>query len=457
MTITVQAVESIAPDQASLKAAAKLMKPAKWPVLAEELNGNLMWAECQGSGANPYRVAVDKSDLGYKCTCPSRKFPCKHALAMMWFKAEGNVAFQNSTPPEWVLEWVGRRRKKTNTSASKSTPNKKNLSAARHSETKAAPDPKAEARKLAAAQKRAASTEASMIASTLELDQWIEDQLRTGLSGFLENLTERCRKIAARLVDGKAGSLAGRLDEMPSRLLSYPTEIRAEIALSELSKLVLLSKSFRDNPKASGLRRLIGKTETRQQILNNPESLCVKSTWEFLGEQVITRRDGLVAQSSWLLNLEDHPQRFALLLDFFPASAGKRGGAANIGEQFEAELVFYPDSFPLRAVVGKRGSGIETLKTWPAAPKSPLSSFRDILHAAPWTLNAPLLLPAGRILEDDTGGQWWSGADENLPLSTALDDIALGIPLSSSVGIWDGRSLSLISSQSSWGRMSFAA
>lgn len=457
MTITVQAVESIAPDQASLKAAAKLMKPAKWPVMAEDPNGTLMWAECQGSGANPYRVAADKSDLGCKCTCPSRKFPCKHSLALMWFKAEGNVTFQSGAPPEWVLEWVGRRRKTSGGTAPKSTPDKKNLSAAKRIEAEAPPDPKAQARKLAAAKKRAETTEKSMIASTLELDQWIEDQLRTGLSGLLENLTDRCRKIAARLVDCKAGSLAGRLDEMPSRLLSYPIEIRAEIALSELSKLVLLSKSFRDNPKAPDLRRLIGTTETRQQILDNPEALRVKSTWEFLGEQVITRRDGLVAQYSWLLNLEDHAQRFALLLDFFPASAGKRGGAANIGEQFEAELIFYPNPSPLRAVVGERGSGIVSLKFWPAAPQSPLSTFRDTLHAAPWTLSAPLLLPSGRILEDDAGRQWWSGAGENLPLSTALDDIALGMPLSSSVGIWDGRSLSLISSQSAWGRMSFAA
>ena len=457
MTITVQAVESVAPDQASLKAAAKLMKPAKWPLLAEELNGNLMWAECQGSGANPYRVAVDKSDLGYKCTCPSRKFPCKHGLALMWFKAEGNVTFQGGTPPEWVLEWVGRRRKKPNAKTTKTAPNKKNLSAAKRVEANAAPDPKAKARKLAAAKNRAAKTEASMVAATLELDQWIEDQLRTGLSGLLESLTDRCRKIAARLVDGKAGSLAGRLDEMPSRILAYPTEFRADILLSELNKLVLLSKSFRDNPKAPDLRRLIGTTETRQQILENSEALHVKSTWEFLGEQVITRRDGLVAQYSWLLNLEDHPQRFGLLLDFFPASAGKRGGAANVGEQYEAELIFYPDASPLRAVVGARGDGLKILKPWPEAPQPPLSTYRDTLHAAPWTLSAPIQLPAGRILEDEAGRQWWSGAEENLPLSASLDDIALGMPLSSSVGIWDGRGLTLISSQSAWGRMSFAA
>lgn len=459
MAITVEAVESVAPDQASLKAAAKLMKPAKWPVMAEESDGHLMWAECQGSGANPYRVAADKSDLGYKCTCPSRKFPCKHALALMWFKAEGNVTFQSGTPPKWVLDWVGRRRKTPTVSPKTSNTNasNKNLTAAKTVDVKAPSDPKAEARKIAAAKKRAETTEKSMIAATYELDQWIEDQLRTGLSGFLDNLTDRCRKIAARLVDGKAGSLAGRLDEMPSRILAYPTELRAEIALSELSKLVLLTQSFRNNPQAPDLRRLIGTTETRQQILDNTDTLRLKSRWEFLGEQVMTRRDGLVAQYSWLLNLEDHPQRFALLLDFFPASAGKRGGAANIGEQFDADLIFYPGGPPLRAVVGERSSDIDSFKSWPQATQSPLSAFRHILHDAPWTLSTPLLLPAGRILEDDGGRQWWSDGSEALPLANSSDDIALGMDLTASVGIWDGRGLTLISSQSAWGKLSFAA
>jgi len=456
MKVTVQAVEAIAPDQASLKAAAKLMKPSKWPVMAEDPNGTLMWAECQGSGANPYRVTADKSDLGYKCTCPSRKFPCKHALALMWFKADNNVPFQSAVPPEWVLEWVGRRRATSNDVTKKTPSTEKNLSSAIRVETDTAPDPKAEARKLAAAKKRAETTEKAMIAATFELDQWIEDQLRTGLSGLLENLTEQCRKIAARLVDGKASSLAGRLDEMPSRILAHPAEMRAEIVISELGKLVLITQSFRANPKTAHLRRLIGPTETRQQVIDAPDALRLQSKWELIGEQVITRRDGLVAHYTWLLNLEDNPQCFALLLDFFPASAGKRGGAANIGEQFEAELIFYADPSPLRAVLGSRGADIEPPQPWPDTTQTPLSTFRDRLHAAPWTLNAPLLLPAGRIVKDETGRQWWRGGNESLPLSTPLDALALGMNLSSSVGIWNGHGLTLLASQSDWGRLSFA-
>jgi len=79
-------VESLAPDQASLTAASKLAKAAKWLSLSCE--GDLWWGECQGSGANPYRTVVDSGVVGYKCTCPSRKFPCKHSLALMWIAAQ---------------------------------------------------------------------------------------------------------------------------------------------------------------------------------------------------------------------------------------------------------------------------------------------------------------------------------------------------------------------------------
>ena len=41
------------------------------------------------------------------------------------------------------------------------------------------------------------------------LEQWIGDQLRMGLSAFVDDVTARCRRIAARLVDGKAAQCTG--------------------------------------------------------------------------------------------------------------------------------------------------------------------------------------------------------------------------------------------------------
>src|ERR1700722_9582228 len=109
MDMTRSAIEALAPDQSALAAASALLKPAKWPLRAR--SGRLIWGECQGSGANPYRVIADVEDPGSKCTCPSRKFPCKHALALMWMHVDDSEAFQTAEPPDWVLDWMGRRRK----------------------------------------------------------------------------------------------------------------------------------------------------------------------------------------------------------------------------------------------------------------------------------------------------------------------------------------------------------
>src|SRR5215470_9568329 len=108
MSMTLTKIEEMAPDQASLSAAKKLLNVRHWPTLAYDDLG-LVWGECQGSGSLPYRVVISENDLGYKCSCPSRKFPCKHTLALMWMRAEGrDVATQ--TPPDWVNDWLARRR-----------------------------------------------------------------------------------------------------------------------------------------------------------------------------------------------------------------------------------------------------------------------------------------------------------------------------------------------------------
>src|SRR5215831_19196768 len=108
MSLTLERIEALAPDQASLAAARKLLKPASWPTLAE--GEGLVWGECKGSGATPHRVVANEADAAYKCTCPSRKFPCKHALALMWVRADKSAAFAAATVPDWVKDWLSRRR-----------------------------------------------------------------------------------------------------------------------------------------------------------------------------------------------------------------------------------------------------------------------------------------------------------------------------------------------------------
>ncbi len=456
MSITTETVAALAPDQASLKAASKLMKSAKWPVLMFEDSSHLVWGECQGSGANPYRVVFDSSDQGYKCTCPSRKFPCKHALALMWMYAETPTDFGPGTVPEWIADWLGRRRKSGGGAAAKadkSSNDGKSLSLARAAEAEKPDDPKTIVRREAAQKKRAQETEAAIHGAMDDLETWITDQLRTGLGALLNDLPVRCRAIAARMVDGKAGALAGRIDEIPGRVLALPGEERLDGLIAQLSKLVILVRAFRADPKSPDLRRAIATSETREAVLADPDALRVNSRWEVAGERITTRRDDMISQATWLLNLMGDGPRFALLLDYFPVSVGRRSGAFASGDQFEAELVFYPGRAPLRALIDQRSTCAR--QDWPAANPIPLADAAHFETAQPWAEIAPVLLPAGRVALTDKGRAWWQAADGGLtlPMDQAPPDALTGMALNQATALWDGARLSVLSAQTKWGRV----
>ena len=102
-------VWALSPDAASSKAAKGLQSLSKWPNTGS--NDAAVWGECQGSGSKPYQTQVDLSGPAFKCSCPSRKFPCKHGLALMLLRAAGQVA-DGGEQPEWVNAWLGGRAEK---------------------------------------------------------------------------------------------------------------------------------------------------------------------------------------------------------------------------------------------------------------------------------------------------------------------------------------------------------
>jgi hypothetical protein len=458
VAIELKAIEQLATDQASLKAAAGLAKPAKWSGIGTSPDGALIWGECAGSGANPYRVMADLRDLGNKCTCPSRKFPCKHVLGLMWLNAESIVPFPPADTPPWVGDWLARRRTggAAKTASVKPAATEKDLRAAQHAEPETAADPAEVARREAAAATRADSTERAIRDSLDALEQWIGDQLSSGLSTFIEQATARCRRIAARLVDGKAAALAGRIDELPSRLLSLPVGDRPRGAAVELGKLVLLARAFRAAPRDPDIRRAVAAAEPREALLADPQTVRVTACWEVLAEQVRTRRDGLVSQTTWLLNLDADGPRFAMLVDYFPGSAGRRGSAFTPGDRLRGELAFYPSRRPLRALLLQRGAaGNAAPPEWPAGGEAPAEALTRPLLAEPWMLESPVLLPAGRIVRDGTGKGWWRSADSavTLPLEGDTRGLLCGTDLLRTAAVWASSRLTILAAQSRWGRI----
>ncbi|MGH6815494.1 MAG: SWIM zinc finger family protein, partial [Hyphomicrobiaceae bacterium] len=253
-TLSKDRVEQLAPDQASLGAALKLMKPAQWPLLGRDAGPSLLWGECQGSAATPYRVVVSPEDTGYKCTCPSRKFPCKHVLAVMWMACDAAGRFVEAAPPDWVADWLSRRRPKAPRAPSADEAPKaagsmaQALTEAATEATKPL-DPKALARAEAQRLRVREEREAAVLAGLDELDRWIVDQTSLGLAGFAQRSAQGVRTLSARLVDSKAQGLAARLDALAAEIFRVPEQIRGDLALERLAALALISSAYRSQDR----------------------------------------------------------------------------------------------------------------------------------------------------------------------------------------------------------------
>ncbi|WP_246148311.1 SWIM zinc finger family protein, partial [Nonomuraea turkmeniaca] len=95
-------VLALAPDASSQKAAQGVAAPGKWS--SRGATGTVLYGECKGSGAKPYLACVDLTEPAYRCSCPSRKFPCKHALGLLLMWSADGVP-EMEAAPQWVTEW----------------------------------------------------------------------------------------------------------------------------------------------------------------------------------------------------------------------------------------------------------------------------------------------------------------------------------------------------------------
>ncbi|CAA9471384.1 MAG: FIG01127675: hypothetical protein, partial [uncultured Solirubrobacteraceae bacterium] len=101
---TTDRVLALAPDAGSVAAGRKLALPGPWSATGQDERA--VWGDCQGSGKKPYETEVDLAEPAFRCSCPSRKFPCKHALGLLLLAVEQPAAVPAGEPPERVTEWL---------------------------------------------------------------------------------------------------------------------------------------------------------------------------------------------------------------------------------------------------------------------------------------------------------------------------------------------------------------
>ncbi|MGP3981978.1 SWIM zinc finger family protein [Streptomyces sp. KR80] len=422
---TAEQVLALAPDVSSRRAGSRLGVAGPWS--ATGANEGAVWGLCKGSGSKPYQTMVALHGLatgsgpGYKCSCPSRKFPCKHALGLLllWSVDERAVP-QGEKPPEWVDEWLeGRRRRAEGKPPERIAPSRADgLNGPGGSR----------ATDRAAASRRAERRAERMVAGASELEQRLIDLLRGGLASADRAGYATWDEMAARMVDAQAPGLAARVRELGTVVGSgggeWPGRLLAECALLHLLNQGFLGVDRLPDPLAATVRARVGVTTDAAELLAAEEA-AVRDQWLVLGRQ--DSEDGrLTTRRTWL-----HGQasgRAALLLSF--GAAGRAPELAlPTGLSLDAVLAYYPGARPLRAALGEQFAPPAPGVVPPGSAVGPaLAAYGDALRHDPWLESWPVVLSG---VVPIPGADRWQVADAHDDAALPVDPRCLG-----RTGLW---------------------
>lgn len=88
MKITEQFILLQAPNASAAANGRKLSQTGKFSAHGMDQEEKVYWAQCAGSGKKPYYTSIDfsvsETAPTCRCSCPSRQFPCKHAVGLMF-------------------------------------------------------------------------------------------------------------------------------------------------------------------------------------------------------------------------------------------------------------------------------------------------------------------------------------------------------------------------------------
>lgn len=355
----------MAPDAATAKRGEALAASRAWKNLG--VSENALWGACKKSGDNGfYQTWIDRSTPAFKCNCPSRKFPCKHSIALLLiFVRTPEMIGAAKEIPSGISAWIESRK-------AKSTENAGGI-------VKNAGQAKTRNKRLT-----------KMAAGFEDLDRWMGDLIRQGLASTESQPVDFWQNIASRMVDAQIGGVARMLRAMP--LLQASNPHWPEQMLAQIAQFHLLSKGFEKleqlpEPLQADLLTVAGVNVKKDDLM---VLKGVVDRWIVLG--IIEGVDeNLNFRRTWLYG--EKTQKTALILEF---SFGSEGYSSHwiTGQCFEAEIAFYPSAFPLRAVVKEHlGNaappqkiiGYDTFESF-------FENYSRAVAANPWLFDFPCLL-----------------------------------------------------------------
>ncbi len=200
--ITEQQIQVMAPNAAAVANAVKISKKGGFVRLERSQDDTFYLGECTGSGKSNYITTVDFIEPEKpvcRCSCPSRQFPCKHGLALLYEILAGK-SFGICEIPEDILK---KREKKLarDAKAAGDTGAEGAGGLGEQSEEDAA----AAAKKKAAAQKSAKSAKTKKIKKQLEglelAAKLVQDLMRAGLGTMGGTTLKTYEQLSKQLGD----------------------------------------------------------------------------------------------------------------------------------------------------------------------------------------------------------------------------------------------------------------
>lgn len=403
VNLTEDQILTLAPDEPSKKAGKELANPSKW--VTRGASQLAIWGECQGSGSKPYQTQIDRTSIAFKCSCPSRKFPCKHGIALGLLFARQPDLFTPGDTPAWVTEWISKRVEKEEKKTVK----------------KEGPvDEAAGAKRLEAREQKVAD-------GIEELLLWIKDVIRNGIINLPDKPSTFWEGTARRMIDAQAPGLAGMVRNLGNT--NFFREGWHSTFLESLLNIYLVAKGYHqketlDPVVVQDLRNWIGFTVNQDALKEQPGVL---DTWLVVAKQV-SDENNLTVERNWLYGLNSN--QYALVLQFII-----RGQGATLllspGMHIEAELVFFPSTAPMRALIKRY------IATTAKPPRQLLRGWKEVAETEaaicarfPVRSERPFIVQ--QLLPVPYNNQWWLKDSEG-HIMLIKDDFT---------GLWDLLALS---------------
>ncbi|MGD9703552.1 MAG: SWIM zinc finger family protein [Acidimicrobiia bacterium] len=399
-------VLALARDAAGAASARRVAIAHLWSGLGCDTIG--IWGSFQGSGAEPYQTVVDVREPAARCTCPSRRSPCKHGVGLMLLWAMELVP-AGQPRPVFAATWLSRRPERPaggDAARREADPDVEPPDAASPVPMRPRPGRPDGSdggfdERPGPADKRAAERAARVAAGLSELDRWLADVVRGGLAQPALARYGPWEQVVARLVDAQAPSLANRVRRLAGAVGVGPgwhQHVLAELGVLHLVAVAGRRLQHLEPDLADSVRSTLGWTVRQADVLARaPET----DRWFVAGRSDVLE-DRIVVRRSWLRGAASRD--WALVLSF-AAYGQSLDGALPVGAVLSADLHRYPGRDELRCVLGAVHAAPE------AQPDEPVTTslagacdeIGARLAAVPWLERWPVTVAAAPTL---AGGAW---------------------------------------------------